>query len=346
MPLPSDIGKPSSSAADANARDRAQNDIDPKGITEKQPVASWVVRGFRVYFPITSLSETGGNRLVERERPYRDGAKLDDTGSKARRWRISVLFENTVADGEPDLANGGLLLYPDVYRLMKQSFAVHETGDLTLPSEGKVKARAADWDATEAPDERDAARVVFTFVEDNEDAVGVAAFRAPSATANARRLAESTAFDQESLGNGHGSIAEWQGFVSELEGLSNAPSDFRQELEWTAKRVRDLHKQIVEIHSKPGQPGRDSMLDPRGSRVEAKLGRASDMAGRASAQSRQSRPSIGRYITKLAISIFDLAAVTKQPADELMAINPQIEDLLFIPAGSEVRVFTSTGTVA
>jgi prophage DNA circulation protein len=313
-------------------------------ITEKQSVASWSVPGFNVRFPIAHITETGGNRLVERERPYRNGAKLDDTGSRARRWRITVLFENTIE--ETDLSNGGLLLYPDVLRLMLQSFSVHETGELVIPAEGKVKARAADWERTEAPEERDAARVVFTFIEDNQDAVGVAAFAAPSATANARKLAESTTFDQESLGNGHLTIAQMQEAVSSLEGLANAPDDYRQELEWTAKRIGDLAKQTVGIFSKAGQRGRDTLLGPRGSRAESKMARSQDMAARATAQPLQSRPAVGRYITKIDISIFDLAAFVDQPADMLIAINPQIEDLFFIPAGSEVRVFTSTGTIS
>jgi hypothetical protein len=223
---------------------------------------------------------------------------------------------------------------------------VHETGDLTLPREGKIRARAEDYSLSEIPDERDAARVVFTFVEDNEDDVGADAFKAPSATANARRLSEATTFDQESLGNGHFSISQAQEYVSELEGLANAPHEFRQELEWTHRRIIDTHKQTLEIFKREGVRGRDTLLNPRGARVETKMGRSSDMAARASAQSLQNRPSIGRYITRIAISIFDLAAFTKQPAELLMSINPQIEDVFFIPVGSEVRVFTSTGTVA
>ena len=47
-------------------------------IFEKMPAAQFTVAGLTLGFPVLRIQQSGGNRIVKRERPYRDGAKLDD----------------------------------------------------------------------------------------------------------------------------------------------------------------------------------------------------------------------------------------------------------------------------
>jgi len=310
-------------------------------IFEGYPPLSWSVRGQKYFFPALSISETGANRIVERERPFRDGAKLDDTGSKAVRWVVEAIFENTVE--ETGLDNGEMALYPDVLNALVDSFKQHETGDLVLPTVGKRRARAEGYSRREQPEEQDAATVTFTFVEDNEDAVRADSFRQPTANANARRLSEVTTFDQESLDNGHFSISDLQESVSELEGLMNAPLDYAQDIESSSKRVGQLAVQVVQVFSNTGQRGRDTLLGSRGNRASRKMVREQDMAARAANESRRGRPVIVRFVALRDTSLFSVAAYLRQPYVDLLAVNPQLEDPSYIPRGSEVRVFAATG---
>ena len=64
---------------------------------------------FAIALPVSRIEEEGGNRLVERERPNRDGAKIDDTGSKAKRWVLTLDYLN--GSTEPDFPEDA---YPDV----------------------------------------------------------------------------------------------------------------------------------------------------------------------------------------------------------------------------------------
>src|SRR5690242_2889711 len=96
----------------------------PAEIFERYPVAKWRVgSGAPIAFPIQEITETGGNRIVPHERPYRDGGKLDDTGCKPTTWRFRAIFNNSIA--EQDLANA--VLYPTVLRALIRSFRMHET---------------------------------------------------------------------------------------------------------------------------------------------------------------------------------------------------------------------------
>jgi hypothetical protein len=63
---------------------------DPTAIFEQYPVASFAVRGDPIYFAVESIEEDGGNRIVRRRRPYRDGAKLDDTGSNEKVFTLTA----------------------------------------------------------------------------------------------------------------------------------------------------------------------------------------------------------------------------------------------------------------
>src|SRR5262245_15019791 len=104
---------------------------------EDYEVCSWKVgqRSGTLKFPVSSIQESGGNRIVERNRPYRNGAKLDDVGSNATKWTIEAVFENSIMEGEKGL-DQNVLLYPNVLNAVLDSFRIHGTGDLVIPTRG------------------------------------------------------------------------------------------------------------------------------------------------------------------------------------------------------------------
>lgn len=309
---------------------------DEQEIFAQLPVASWKVGGgIELKFPVLSISESGGNRIVERERPYRDGAKLDDTGSKAKRWTLRVCFDNSI--DEPDI-DPSLPLYPEVLILITASFDQHETGDLVVPTRGKVRARAESYTREEKFEERDSAEVSFVFIEDNEDNVSAAGFNLPTIKASARRLTETTEFDAQSEGMWDGSLGELREFGSELEGIANFPGETERDIESQGKIVRATARQITRANSKANQESKDFLLDPSRSSTQRKLLRTEDMAARAEGEATRGRPRIVSYQVQGNTDIYAVAASLGQSAEDLLAINPGI-DPLFLPARTVVLVF-------
>jgi hypothetical protein len=198
--------------------------------------ATWTVGGTKLGFPVFSIDEEGGNRIVLHERPRRDGAKLDDTGSKPRRFSFEAIFDNgllALPDAELTLndINGGLQLYPDVLNAMCDSWDFHDTGDLFVPTRGKVRARAETYTRNESANIRNFARVRFTFVVDNEDSLDATAFTPPSVSASAISVAKVMEEEAEKSGAWDGSIADLMEFANNIEGLANAPGDFLADVE-------------------------------------------------------------------------------------------------------------------
>jgi prophage DNA circulation protein len=213
-----------------------QRDPDVEVHRDLLSVATWKVgTSVIMAFPVQNITETGGNRLVERERPYRDGAKLDDTGSKPKRWSMEILFENTI--DEPGLEINEFDLYPDILDSLIDSFDNHETGDLVVPTRGTVRARIESYTRTEKIDPRDAALLNITFVQDNEDNVDAASFAIISANSNAKRLGEETTFDAQTDEMWDDGLVSVREFTDQLENATNQPGDVADDVDNSASRV-------------------------------------------------------------------------------------------------------------
>lgn len=312
-------------------------------IFEKYPVAEFIVDGISFAFPVLRISESGGNRIIERERPYRDGAKLDDTGSKARRWTLDTIFNQTLVatDGRINKVNGQLPLYPQVLNKMIDFFdQSHVTVNLVIPTVGTRRVRAETYNRVESMDERDQALVSFTFIEDNEDAVDFKRIDTPDAASNSKRISETTTVDAQSVGSWSEAMSEFEQFAFELEDFANAPGNSIQDVEAATLRVIGSSQRAIRTFSEASRPGRDLFLDPQNSRVVRKLTIAMDMAFREANRVRNNLPVLTTVVFPGATTIFRVAAIVGQDPADLIDANPKI-DPLFIPANVFIKVFST-----
>lgn len=310
-------------------------------VFEQYEVCSWKVgqRQGVLRFPVGSIQETGGNRIVERNRPYRDGAKLDDVGSNATRWTVEAIFENSIMENEPGL-DQARVLYPTILNEVIDSFRIHGTGDLVLPTRGKVRARAESYTRLEAEAERDYCKLSLVFVEDNEDNVDAQKFEQRSVNASARKLTETTEFDAQSEGAWNTSLADLREFGSELEGLANFPGNTRNDLDSQAAIVVSTTNSVVRTsQNAAGQnDGYDPLGDPETSRTQRKLEETKDLAGRSRANPRNGRRRLVPFLVEAGTDLFTLAATLGQAATDLLDVNPALNPD-FVPKGSVIRVF-------
>lgn len=329
-------------AADLNAA-RKKNPIpDNPGteVWEGFDVSSWKVGGgTAIVFPVMRIEEDGGNRLVLRQRPYRKGVKIDSTGGKERAWSVTCLFHNNLID-EPGL-DPSIPVYPNLLNLLLASFDTQETGDLVLPTTGRVRARAQTYKRTEAADaEREAASVVFNFVEDNEDSVDARAIKRPTAKSSGPRLIQEAVFDAQQDGIWDGSLDELIDRINQLQGILNLPGTFLDDTIATAGVIRRNIENLLTTFSDNTEDARAMFTDPSSSRLARKLSVLLDMAGSAEgdAMSRRRATTTRVYTTRR--SLFDIAAELGQSAEELLELNQyRIDDPMSVDAGTVVKVF-------
>lgn len=330
------------------------------GVGQWQPAYGAVVYAF----PVISISETGGNRLVRRERAYRRGCKLDDTGSKETVWTIEAIFENSIEEPSAKAVNGDLMLYPEVLNELIEVFDLYhgEAGNLYVPTRGWVRARLESYDRKESPDEQDCARLTMIFVADNEDKIDAGSFAQPSVSASAIRLSQETTFDQQSEGIWGDDSQSLQEFASDLESWANAPDDSEREMETKVAATRGSVRRVRKAFSKPvkrvtgttsstpsksaqmgaakagGRTGRDALRDPEGAAANQKLHAMEGLAARSKRESRRGQPALVTVVFSRPQSLATVAAIFGQTVGDLIAANPQLDDPLYIPPRTPVRV--------
>lgn len=295
----------------------------------------------RLAFPVLDVQEQGGNRIVERDRPYRSGAKLDDLGDKAKRWTIKAVFENSIQEPGVAAVNGDKALYPTVLNELIDSFdRFHDLpGDLSVPTRGWVRARLETYGRNEQYGERDSAELTLTFVEDNEDRIDARSFTAPTVSANARRLSEITTFDAQSGGIWDDDTQSLEAFASDLEAVANAPGETQQEVDQKAGATIGSTNRILRAFSTPGRGGRDKLRDPESSSTYRKLQSTKEIAGRSRQEARRGRPPLVTVVFERRQSLVTVAAMFGQDFADLLAVNPQVDDPLHIPPRTPVKVF-------
>jgi prophage DNA circulation protein len=307
-------------------------------IFSRYPIATWKV-GTQppISFPVLAITETGGNRIVQHERPFRDGAKLDDTGAKARTWSFTIVFNNSLEEGVQD----GVPLYPQVLRRLLRSFDQHETGTLTLPTVGDVRARAQDYTRRETPDEDDQATLDVVFVEDNEDALDRAQLNPPAVVSTVRKLAEQTVFSAKKSGVWSDDLATLPEVASEIEGLIRAPGRSAADLGAMVRSHRRALERLANAAAEEAATSGGLFADPRGSETPRQINTMIDREAQAEDERLASRPRTKAFVIDVErTSIFEIAARLNQDAEDLLELNSaRIDDPFLLDRGMVIRVF-------
>ena len=312
------------------------DDPSQESVLSRSPCASWKVgKAERVLFPVIAITQTGGNRIVLQERPFRDGAKLDDTGSKARTWKVEAVFSNDV--DEPGTAANSGPLYPEMLRAMLRSFDEHETGDLVLPTVGSVRARAETYDWKEDIESTDSATLDFVFVADNEDALDQAILNPPSVVATLRKLAEQTTFTLQREGVWTEDVKSLTRLSLEIEHLLLAPGRSSADLQAAVASHRRALARVIDAVNEDVH-----LITPRrNSASERRLRTMMDREAAAADERTASRPRTTAFVIDVErTSIYEVAARLNQDAQELLELNAaRVDDPFLLTRGEVIRVY-------
>lgn len=308
-------------------------------IFSKYPIASWRVGdGETLFFPVIDITESGGKRIVQHQRPHRQGAKLEDTGLKARSWSVTAIFNNSIQEG----VQNGVPLYPQRLRQILKSFDTAETGTLVLPTVGKVRARPDTYERKESPEQQDTATLTATWIEDNEESLDRAALNPPSVVATLLKIAQQTTFTLERNGISDSGLSLTE-FAAEIEGLLLAPGRAVADLGAVVRSHRRAIQRMIDAATTAADSGGGLFSEPRGSEMQRQLRILLDREAAAEDERTSSRPRTKAFVIDVEVtSIFEVAARVDQDAEELMDLNSaRVADPFYLTRGEVIRVFES-----
>jgi hypothetical protein len=308
-------------------------------VFEQYPPACWRPDGASepIFFPVESIDEEGGNRIVRHRRPHRDGARLEDTGSNETVWTMLAPFNTSGKDG----VRNGVPLYPTVLRQLVKSFRVHATGTLVVPTIGRVRARAERYKRRESNEERDHAVLELVFVEDNEESLDRAALNPPGVVSTLRKLSEQTTFTAERTGPWNADTLTLTEFASEIEGLLLAPGRASADLGAIVRSHRNQVQRMQDAAMTLALQTGGLFAEPRGSESQRQFRTMLDREALAEVERTSSRPRVRPYVVDVErTSIVEIAAKLNQDVGELLDLNAaRLADPFDIDRGTVLRVF-------
>lgn len=312
----------------------------PSVFSRYGPAQWWVPGAEPIFFPVVAIQEDGGNAIVGHKRYGQDGERLDDTGSEAKVYTLETeWFSSDRHESEVD----GIRLYPSVLNQLLDSFDIHETGDLYVPTKGLRRCRAHKYTRREQAGEVDVAHVTLIFREDNEDDAGDAADLDPVASAVLGRTVRDAVELLQWDTAGTFSLADIQELADGLVAIANAPGDAVADVENKANALIRAVERVDDAFTGAANDAQEEvatlLTDPSSSRVTRLLARIRDTTARVTSDKFATSGRVIKRTYARRLSIFDVSTKENQNPVALININPQLPDLLDIPAGTVVRIF-------
>lgn len=309
----------------------------------KWPPMTWTVGGRTHQVPIQTLKRTVSNRLAPHKRPYRKGARHDNTGPDPVSWEVTMIAGVNAHVFFPSIPAD---YYPNGIKALELSFELEETGTLVTPY-GEKRCKASScltmWDRRgEAGTDGQATALVW--VEDNEDDTDLAAFEPPTARVAGSGQVDAFLGFAAQAGAGAGDFFDsMKEAMRELKAIANYPGEAIQQMVTRVAIVTGAVKSTVDAYASAPVGTLNTMSallnDPLAGPALRKLEQIVDTACKAAED--EARRNNGARTIKYydrTVSIFEVAVDVSQSAKELMKINPTL-DPYEIQRGKPVAVF-------
>jgi hypothetical protein len=306
------------------------------------PPITWTVGGVTHQVPAQTLRRIFGNRLAKHVRPYRKGARHDNTGPDPVGWEIGLIAGRNAHAFYPQIPAD---YYPNGIKALELSFELEETGTLMTPyGERRCKASSGNTTWSRADAGVDAQATSLVWVEDNEDDTELASFDPPQARTAGPDQVDSFLGFAAQVGAGAGDFFDSLKEASRsLKELANYPGDTLAQ--WTARvstitgAVKSTYEAYASAPTRAANTMSALLNDPLAGPALRKLEQIVDSACKA-AEEEAKRSGKARTIKRYdrVVSIFEVSVDVSQSATDLMALNPTL-DFYEIPRGFPITVF-------
>lgn len=313
--------------------------MDEDELFETWPQMTWTVAGKTHVVPAITVKRTFGNRLAAHKRPYRKGARHDNTGPDPATWEVTIAAGRHAAEFHEAIPAD---FFPAGARALEDSFDREETGDLVTPH-GVKRCKASNGLTIWSGSERDSQATTLTWVEDNEDDTDLAAFELPSARVAGVDGVDTFLGFSSQAGAGAGDFFdELKAAFRDLQGIAAYPGEALGQMvarvETITIGVRDTYEAYASAPAGVVDTMGALLNDPLAGPALRKLEELVDMACRAQTEAARKNGARTTKRYDRTVSIFDVAVDVGQNCNELMEINAGL-DFYEIPRGTPIQVF-------
>lgn len=309
----------------------------------KWPPMTWTVAGKTHQVAAQSLKRSVSNRLAAHKRPYRRGARHDNTGPDPVSWEVTIVAGVNAHRFYRQIPED---YYPDGIKALELSANEEETGTLVTPygeKRCKLSSVSTIWDRR-GEGGVDGQATVIVWVEDNEDDTELAAFEPPQARVAGDGQVDAFLGFAAQSGAGAGDFFDsLKELMRDLKALANYPGETLQQMVARVSGITGAVKSTVEAYASAPFGVRDTasalLQDPLAGPALRKLEEIVDTACRAAEDEarRTGQARTLRYYDRT-VSIFEVSVDVSQSAADLIAINPSL-DPYEIPRGRAIAVF-------
>lgn len=309
----------------------------------KWPPMTWTVGGKTHQVPAVTLKRTVGNRLAAHKRPYRKGARHDNTGPDPVNWEVTLVSGTHAHEFYAQIPSD---YYPNGIKALELSSDLEETGTLVTPygeKRCKLSTVSTLWDRRGEAGANGQATVIV-WVEDNEDDTDLAAFEPPQARVAGPGQVDAFLGFAAQVGVGAGDFFDsMKEGMRELKALADYPGEALAQMVTRVSIITGAVKSTYEAYASApagtlntmGALLNDPLAGPALRKLEAIIDSASKAPEDEARRNNEARTV--KYYDRT-VSIFDVAADLFQDAKRLMKINPTL-DPFEIPRGTPIAVF-------
>lgn len=304
-----------------------------------EPVCAFLADGGElVPIVLVTLTEETEYRIIERERPYCNGAKLDTTGRKKSIFTLETAWFD--GNEEPDVPQAGY--YPDYLDALIDSFDSEVAGTLKLPLRPPLRVRCKSYRRAEKFDERSLAAVSFTFWTDNEDSVTAASFTKNSPTVAVPLIYANFSDAAQLVGLVSADVVDLAGLIAALSNALAIGVGVALAALSVVDTVASIEASFTNQTTDVGVDVGRILSDPESWYAARLLRRLAAQAAAAALLTSSTAPADVTQIVyfKEDVSMFDIAGRMHQEVDKLLTLNPSYDNPFLIPAGSPIRIVT------
>lgn len=289
-----------------------------------------------IEFPVTSISISAQQDIVEHKYWNVDGANVEMTGQGAATIEAEIPFVNGIAPGKRERWG---VLYPEVFRQFLVAFNNKDTGILDTPEFAGLKVKPVSLEFKHDGNVRDGVMVTARWIETND--VDLEATSKVSEIEAARLAALTLDANYDDFGKVAEAPPQTESFEQLMNEITGVVDTTASKIKLLANKPAQILYRLERLSDSIDRAG-NALTWPMKHAVE-EMKAAMNTVERLpdKVQSLATRKKTLRYLARSRMTLSQIAQATGNSIDDIVTLNPRLLSRPTVPPGSVVRYYSN-----